>query len=127
MTIAGTIRPGGPPVVRPAALFRRLLGTALRSARSRQGRTLREVSAAAGVSLGYLSEIERGRKEASSELLAAISAALGVRLADLLVEVGRELARVEPVPVPPPAGVPVIGVAGAAVGASGGAQVSAAA
>jgi transcriptional regulator with XRE-family HTH domain len=82
-----------------ALLFRRLLGAALRAARQRQGRTLREVSEAAGVSLGYLSEVERGRKEASSELLVAICGALGVRLADILVDVGSDLARVEPVPV----------------------------
>ena len=82
-----------------AVLFRRLLGAALRAARQRQGRTLRDVSEVAGVSLGYLSEVERGRKEASSELLVAICGALGVRLADILVEVGSDLARLEPVPV----------------------------
>ena len=58
-------------------LLRHLLGDALRRLRLRQGRTLREVSAAARVSLGYLSEVERGQKEASSELLAAICSALG--------------------------------------------------
>lgn len=106
MTIAGMLR----PLPRPAALFRRLLGAALRAARTRQRRTLREVSAAAGVSLGYLSEIERGRKEASSELLAAICAALGVRLADLLAEVANELARLEPAPapLPVPVGIPTV-------------------
>lgn len=81
---------------RPAVLFRRILGQVLRAARVRQDRTLRDVSAAAGVSLGYLSEIERGRKEASSELLAAICAALGLRLAEILLAVGTDLARVEP-------------------------------
>lgn len=102
-------------VVRPAVLFRRLLGASLRSVRTRQERTLREVSAAAGVSLGYLSEIERGRKEASSELLAAICAALGVRLADLLVEVVEDLARLEPpVPVRPSADEPILAAAPAA-------------
>jgi len=59
-------------------LLRRLVGDVLRRHRQRQSRTLRDVSAAARVSLGYLSEIERGRKEASSELLAAICAALEV-------------------------------------------------
>ncbi|WP_322761713.1 helix-turn-helix transcriptional regulator [Frankia sp. Cr2] len=72
-------------------LLRRMLGEALRRRRQDQRRTLREVSSAARVSLGYLSEIERGQKEASSELLAAICAALGVRLADLLREVSDDL------------------------------------
>ena len=68
-------------------LLRRLLGDALRHARQSQQRTLREVSSAARVSLGYLSEVERGQKEASSELLAAICEALDVRLSDVLREV----------------------------------------
>lgn len=89
-----------------AAVFRRLLGLALRDTRQRQGRTLREVSAVAGVSLGYLSEVERGRKEPSAELLLAICTALGLRLADLLRAVGDELALVEPVPVRPVGAVP---------------------
>jgi transcriptional regulator with XRE-family HTH domain len=69
------------------ALWRDVLGSSLRRVRLRQGRTLRDVSAAARVSLGYLSEIERGRKEPSSELLAAICAALGVTLSDVLFDV----------------------------------------
>jgi transcriptional regulator with XRE-family HTH domain len=68
-------------------LFRRLLGEVIRSQRMRQGRTLREVSADARVSLGYISEIERGHKEASSELLASICAALDVPLSEILSEV----------------------------------------
>lgn len=76
-------------------LVRRLLGEVLRSQRLRQGRTLREVSAAARVSLGYLSEIERGQKEASSECLASIGAALDVPLSVLLSEVSDEVAREE--------------------------------
>lgn len=68
-------------------LWREVLGEALRRLRQRQGRTLRDVSATARVSLGYLSEVERGRKEPSSELLAAICAALGVTLSDVLAEV----------------------------------------
>jgi len=72
-------------------LLRQLLGEALRHARLRQQRTLREVSAAARVSLGYLSEVERGQKEASSELLSSICDALDVRLADLLREVSDSL------------------------------------
>jgi transcriptional regulator with XRE-family HTH domain len=72
-------------------LLRQLLGDALRHARLRQQRTLREVSAAARVSLGYLSEVERGQKEASSELLSSICDALDVRLADVLREVSESL------------------------------------
>ena len=87
------------------AVLRTLIGEALRTTRLRQDRTLREVSAAARVSLGYLSEVERGQKEASSELLASICRALGVRLSDVLREVSETLAEVEPVPAPVP--VPV--------------------
>lgn len=68
-------------------LLRRVLGDALRARRQAQHRTLREVSGAANVSLGYLSEIERGQKEASSELLAAICDALGAQLSDVLRDV----------------------------------------
>ncbi len=77
------------------AVLRTLLGDALRTTRLRQERTLREVSAAARVSLGYLSEVERGQKEASSELLASICSALGVRLSELLRDVSEVLAVVE--------------------------------
>jgi transcriptional regulator with XRE-family HTH domain len=80
--------------------LRTLLGDALRDARLRQHRTLREVSKAARVSLGYLSEVERGQKEASSELLASICWALGIRLSDVLREVSEELAVIEPHPLP---------------------------
>jgi transcriptional regulator with XRE-family HTH domain len=76
-------------------LLRRVIGEVLRSRRSDQRRTLREVSATARVSLGYLSEVERGQKEASSELLAAICMALNVRLSDVLREVSIELGSVE--------------------------------
>lgn len=68
-------------------LVRRVLGDVLRSLRMQRGLTLREVSAAARVSLGYISEIERGQKEASSELLASLCAALEVPLSDVLREV----------------------------------------
>jgi transcriptional regulator with XRE-family HTH domain len=77
------------------AVLRTLLGEALRSTRLSQERTLREVSSAARVSLGYLSEVERGQKEASSELLAAICRALGVRLSDLLRDVSETLSALE--------------------------------
>ena len=68
-------------------LFRRLLGDALRAQRMRRGMTLREVSAEARVSLGYISEIERGQKEASSELLASLCSALDLPLSAVLREV----------------------------------------
>ncbi|HET9859724.1 MAG TPA: helix-turn-helix transcriptional regulator [Nocardioidaceae bacterium] len=73
-------------------LFRRLLGEVLRTQRMRQGRTLRQVSADARVSLGYISEIERGQKEASSELLASICSALDVPLSEILSEVSDAVA-----------------------------------
>jgi transcriptional regulator with XRE-family HTH domain len=76
----------------PVVIFRRLLGEVLRSQRMRQGRTLRQVSAEARVSLGYISEIERGQKEASSELLASICAALDVPLSEILAEVSDAVA-----------------------------------
>ena len=76
-------------------LLRHLLGDALRRLRLRQGRTLREVSAAARVSLGYLSEVERGQKEASSELLASICGALGAPLSQVLREVSDTFALAE--------------------------------
>ena len=88
------------------AVLRTLLGEALRTTRLSQDRTLREVSSAARVSLGYLSEVERGQKEASSELLAAICRALGVRLSDVLREVSESLSAPEPEPLPVPDTVP---------------------
>ncbi|BCJ58771.1 helix-turn-helix domain-containing protein [Micromonospora endophytica] len=77
------------------SLLRRVIGGVLRRERQRQGLTLRELAQAAGVSVPYLSEVERGRKEASSEVLAAICGALGLYLSDLLEEVRDELRRVE--------------------------------
>jgi len=95
--------------------LRTLLGDTLRETRLRQRRTLREVSKSARVSLGYLSEVERGQKEASSELLASICWALGVRLSDVLREVSDELAAIEPHPLPVlvPAAVSATGPAAA--------------
>jgi transcriptional regulator with XRE-family HTH domain len=92
-------------------LLRRVIGDALRARRQGQHRTLREVSTAANVSLGYLSEIERGQKEASSELLAAICDALGASLSELLGEVSSTLALAEGmdgVLVPVEAGAPAV-------------------
>jgi transcriptional regulator with XRE-family HTH domain len=76
-------------------VFRRLLGDVLRNKRVQRGMTLREVSAEARVSLGYISEIERGQKEASSELLASICAALDVPLSEVLAEVSDAVAMEE--------------------------------
>ena len=73
-------------------LFRRLLGEVLRSRRLDQGRSLRDLCAEASVSLGYMSEIERGQKEASSELLASICAALDAPLSEILSEVADAVA-----------------------------------
>ena len=74
------------------ALFRRLLGDVLRERRLEQGLTLRQVSAEARVSLGYISEIERGQKEASSELLFSLCEALDVPLSEVLREVSDTVA-----------------------------------
>lgn len=73
-------------------MLRERIGEVLREVRMRQGRTLRQVSQQAQVSLGYISEIERGQKEPSSELLAAICAALEVPLSAVLLEVSSRLA-----------------------------------
>lgn len=80
-----------------AVLLREVIGDVLRRARTSQGRTLREVSNSARVSLGYLSEVERGRKEASSELLGAICTALDVPLSRVLSDAGAEMAGQEDV------------------------------
>lgn len=76
-------------------LLRHELGDVLREQRQDQGRTLRDVSSSAKVSLGYLSEIERGEKEASSEMLTAISSALGLELSATLDLVTRKVAHAE--------------------------------
>jgi transcriptional regulator with XRE-family HTH domain len=78
-----------------ASLVREVVGDVLRGARTSQGRTLREVSDSARVSLGYLSEIERGRKEPSSELLTAICDALRVPLSQVLIDAGERMAHEE--------------------------------
>src|SRR4249919_4313745 len=76
-------------------VLRKVVGETLRGLRLRQRRTLREVSSNARVSLGYLSEVERGQKEPSSELLAAICSALDVELSELFREVTDTLRREE--------------------------------
>ena len=76
-------------------LLRTHLGGALRAARVAQGRTLRDVAKSARVSLGYLSEVERGQKEPSSELLNSICAALDLQLSKVLTEVSIKVAATE--------------------------------
>lgn len=83
------------PDLYQSILLRRVIGEVLRSIRVNQSRTLREVSKVAQVSLGYLSEVERGQKEASSELLAAICGALRIPLSELLRLVSVEIAQRE--------------------------------
>lgn len=108
-------------------VLRSVIGEALRALRLDQDRTLREVSTAARVSLAYLSEVERGQKEASSELLASICRALGVRLSDVLREVSETLGAVEPQPVPLPVVVPAAGIVGVPASACSDSAVVAAA
>ena len=109
--------PAGPPAARtaPAApagepdgeaqddgpLLRDVIGALLRRTRQGQGRTLKEVADAAQVSLPYLSEVERGRKEPSSEVLAAIRRALGLSMIDLVGGVHMDLAAAEALPASP--------------------------
>ncbi|MCR8670364.1 helix-turn-helix domain-containing protein [Agrococcus sp. HG114] len=76
-------------------LVRQEIGDVLRDVRLRQGRTLRQVASRASVALGYLSEVERGQKEASSEILASVADALDVPLSSVLHEVGDRLAVLE--------------------------------
>lgn len=93
-TVTGTERG------REMVVLRREIGDVLRDTRQRQGRTLREVSSAARVSLGYLSEVERGQKEASSELLGSICEALDVPLSLVLREVSDRVAVAEGFQIP---------------------------
>ncbi|GEJ98644.1 helix-turn-helix domain-containing protein [Streptomyces sp. NPDC003388] len=86
-------RPGAPRPAPAEPLWRDLVGDVLRRERQAQERTLRDVADAARISLPYLSEIERGRKEASSEVLAAAARALGLDLGDLLSRTRSELVR----------------------------------
>ena len=81
------------------ALLREVFGRVLRQERTRQGRTLAEVARDAGVSTQYLSEVERGRKEASSEVLASVCDALGGSMIEFVGGVHRELLGARPRPV----------------------------
>ncbi|MDQ0579083.1 helix-turn-helix domain-containing protein [Streptomyces rishiriensis] len=95
--IAATVSPTAPAQVpRPAPrepLWRDLVGDVLRRERQVQERTLKDVADSARISMPYLSEVERGRKEASSEVLAAAAHALGLSLGDLLARAQGELVR----------------------------------
>ncbi len=82
-------------------LLREAIGDRLRHARTNQRRTLRDISRAARVSLGYLSEVERGQKEASSELLASICDALELPLGELLHKVAADVSAIDNVEVAP--------------------------
>jgi transcriptional regulator with XRE-family HTH domain len=77
----------------PEPLWREALGRSLRATREEQGGRLVDIAERAGISPQYLSEIERGRKEPSSEMIAAVTGALGVDLADLLVGIAGDVRR----------------------------------
>jgi XRE family transcriptional regulator, stress-response regulator len=121
----GNVVGTGPPVKGGAmtVLLREAIGDRLRHARTIQRRTLREVSRTARVSLGYLSEVERGQKEASSELLAAICDALELPMPELLYNVANDMTGLDPAellqpaiaeqpPVPPATDEPTMSAAG---------------
>jgi predicted transcriptional regulator len=101
------LRPGREVVM---VLLREEIGDVLRGTRQRQGRTLRDVSSSARVSLGYLSEVERGQKEASSELLLSICEALDVPMSSVLRTVSDRVAMSESLAARLEAGVPTPGV-----------------
>ena len=82
------------------ALIRQEIGDVLRDFRTQKGQTLRQVAARANVALGYLSEVERGQKEASSEILASLAEALEVPVSIILREVSDRLALTEGVVIP---------------------------
>ena len=98
-----TVTKGGTPVI----ILRRVIGDELRRRRQDQGRTLREVSSAARVSLGYLSEVERGQKEASSELLASICTALDVPISTVMPSLPPRASTVNSVSVRPSRDTPM--------------------
>jgi len=84
--------PGKPE---PTPLWREVLGRSLRAAREEQGERLVDTAERAGISPQYLSEIERGRKEPSSEMIAAVTGALGIELSTLLVEIAGDVRRLQ--------------------------------
>jgi transcriptional regulator with XRE-family HTH domain len=85
----------------PMVLVRQEIGEVLRDVRLQKGRTLRQVAGRASVALGYLSEVERGQKEASSEILASVAEALDTPISVIMREVGDRLAIIEGVAVVP--------------------------
>jgi DNA-binding XRE family transcriptional regulator len=86
--------PSAPPSTQPEPLWREALGDQLRAERQARGERIADVAGRAGVAPQYLSELERGRKDPSSEVLSAVSGALGLRVADLAGRAGQRLARV---------------------------------
>ncbi|MEV8167626.1 helix-turn-helix transcriptional regulator [Microbacterium paraoxydans] len=88
--------PVRPPSSGPEPLWRDLLGDQLRRRRHDRGETLSETAEKAGVSPQYLSEVERGRKEPSSEMIAAIAGALDATLVELTSAVAEELRQAAP-------------------------------
>ncbi|WP_078856678.1 helix-turn-helix domain-containing protein [Streptomyces sp. NBRC 109706] len=95
--------PAPAPVTVREPLLRHVVGAALRRERLARGRTLKEVAERARISMPYLSEVERGRKEASSEVLAAAAQALGLGLAELLALTQAQLTDAHPATAPAPA------------------------
>ena len=89
--VAFPVQPQREPAQEPEPLWREAVGRELRSERQRAERTLADVAEESGVSIQYLSEIERGLKEPSSEVLSAVAGALGLRLVDLTTRVARTL------------------------------------
>ncbi len=85
----------------PEPLWRQVLGSRLRALRAERGETLAQTAERAGISPQYLSEIERGRKEPSSEMIAALAGSLDTTLADLTTAVTQDLRRARPQPVTP--------------------------
>jgi transcriptional regulator with XRE-family HTH domain len=90
----------------PMVLVRQEIGDVLRDFRLQKGRTLRQVASKASVALGYLSEVERGQKEASSEILASVADALDTPISVIMREVGDRLAVIEGIASPVPDSIP---------------------
>ncbi|WP_327150366.1 helix-turn-helix domain-containing protein [Nocardia sp. NBC_01329] len=102
-------RPPRQPVDPPEPLWREILGGQLRTLRTEKRETLAETAERAGISPQYLSEIERGRKEPSSEMIAALAGALGTSLGTLTEQVADELrARRQPVATRLPGAAPTV-------------------
>jgi transcriptional regulator with XRE-family HTH domain len=89
--VAFPVQPRVEPTREPEPLWREAVGRELREARTSAGRTLSDVAGDAGVSVQYLSEVERGLKEPSSEIVEAVSGALGLRLVELTTRISRRL------------------------------------